>query len=273
MCWLEGHGTSLAALLFTRHATDNCHLCTNLILRIGHFQKMHRLFTSLLLLGFITPAIAGQTWQQQATGTTEGLLRAELQNIAAQLQLNEYEAIVDITQPDERLNFRPCPVTPQVELPPQVSLGRAHIKVSCPQGEQWAILLPVNIDIIAPVVITSRAITRDGAFKSEDLTYQSMPLGTLNQGYFLHIRDLFGQQAKRPLAARTQLTRYHIVPAVLVRRGDAVAITVEKGGLSVRMMGEALSDGRAGEQIRVVNNQSQRTISARVVEAGVVRVD
>lgn len=234
---------------------------------------MHRLFTSLLLLSFLPAADAAQTWQQQATSRTYKILQQELQQIAGQLKLSRYEPVIDITQPDDRLAFQPCPVEPQVELPIQVTLGRLHIKVSCQQGQTWAILLPVNLDLIAPVVITARALPREALFSAADLEYQSMPLGTLSQGYFLNISDLNGQQVKRPLAARTQLTRYHIVPAILVRRGDAVAITVEKGGLSVRMMGEALSDGRAGEQIRVINSQSQRTISARVVEAGIVRVD
>jgi flagellar basal body P-ring formation protein FlgA len=233
---------------------------------------MHRLFAQLLLFTFVCPVFGAETWYAQAMGVTRGILENEIQQIAEQLKLDDYEAVIDITQPDERLNFRPCAQTPLVELPSPLNLGRLHIKVSCPQ-QPWAIMLPVNLDIIAPVVITSRALPRENIFKDSDLDYQSLPLGTLSQGYFLHIKDLHGQQVKRPLAARTQLTRHHVIPAIMVRRGDAVAITVEKGSLSVRMMGEALSDGRAGEQIRVINNQSQRTITARVVEPGIVKVD
>lgn len=233
---------------------------------------MHRLFAQLLLFTFASPVFGADTWHAQATGTARGVLATEIQHIAEQLGLDEYEPVIDITQPDERLNFRLCKQPPLIELPSPLNLGRMHIKVSCPQ-QPWAIMLPVNLDIIAPVVITARALPRETIFKNADLDYQTMPLGTLSQGYFLHIKDLQGQQVKRSLAARTQLTRHHVMPAIVVRKGDAVTITVEKGSLSVRMMGEALSDGRAGEQIRVINNQSQRTITARVVEAGIVKVD
>jgi len=81
-----------------------------------------------------------------------------------------------------------------------------------------------------------------------------------------------GKQSKKALAGNTVINSHHILPPLLVRKGDHVMIEARKGAMSVKMPGEALNDGREGRQIRVKNSRSQRIIKARVVAAGIVRV-
>ncbi len=59
---------------------------------------------------------------------------------------------------------------------------------------------------------------------------------------------------------------------ILIKRGDAVTITAEGDGLSVKMPGVAMSDGRRGEQIRIKNNNSAKIVDAQVTEPGEVAV-
>ena len=63
-----------------------------------------------------------------------------------------------------------------------------------------------------------------------------------------------------------------IVPAPLVRSGEAVTITVRAGGLQVQTRGVAAQAGRLGDVIRVVNADSGRRVSARVVGPAAVEV-
>ncbi|MNN93268.1 flagellar basal body P-ring biosynthesis protein FlgA [compost metagenome] len=51
-----------------------------------------------------------------------------------------------------------------------------------------------------------------------------------------------------------------------------MVITARSGTLSVRMPGEALSNGSLSEQIRVKNLNSQRVIKAQVMAPGQVEV-
>ena len=57
-----------------------------------------------------------------------------------------------------------------------------------------------------------------------------------------------------------------------MRKGDHVIISARSGTLSVKMPGEALSDGGLSEQIRVKNLNSNRIIKARVTAPGQVEV-
>jgi flagella basal body P-ring formation protein FlgA len=59
---------------------------------------------------------------------------------------------------------------------------------------------------------------------------------------------------------------------VVIKRGDQTVITAGSGGLRVRMTGKALEDGVLGEQIRVQNLSSKRTIQGEVQPDGSVLI-
>jgi flagella basal body P-ring formation protein FlgA len=53
-------------------------------------------------------------------------------------------------------------------------------------------------------------------------------------------------------------------PAPLVKRGDAVLISVRSGALLITAPGRALSDGSMGDRVRVTNDATRRTLQAVV---------
>ena len=60
--------------------------------------------------------------------------------------------------------------------------------------------------------------------------------------------------------------------ATLVRRGDLVVMTVgAPGTFQISVKAEALQDGKMGEQIRLRNTESGRTLSAIVTGKGQAR--
>ncbi len=61
-----------------------------------------------------------------------------------------------------------------------------------------------------------------------------------------------------------------MLPADLINKGESIIIEAKKGALVVRTQGLALENGYQGQQIRVLNERSQKEIRARVVRRGVV---
>ena len=86
------------------------------------------------------------------------------------------------------------------------------------------------------------------------------------------ITQAIGKKLTRPLQPDQVLAPIHVEQAEVVRRGDQVIISARSGGISVRMPGEALSDGGMGKQINVRNLGSQRVVKARVTGPGQVEV-
>lgn len=62
----------------------------------------------------------------------------------------------------------------------------------------------------------------------------------------------------------------HLEAPVILKRNQNVIIRIERPGFLITAMGIAMQDGRAGDYIKVRNNDSQRIILARIKEDGTV---
>ncbi|MNR27219.1 flagellar basal body P-ring biosynthesis protein FlgA [compost metagenome] len=97
-------------------------------------------------------------------------------------------------------------------------------------------------------------------------------ISVITQGYLTSLDQAIGQRLTRPMVADQVITLVHLEQAEVIRKGDQVVITARSGTLSVKMPGEALSNGGMSEQIRVKNLNSQRVIKAQVTAPGQVEV-
>ncbi len=78
--------------------------------------------------------------------------------------------------------------------------------------------------------------------------------------------------AKRTIAAATIITPGMVQAPKLIKRGERVTVVAETGGLKIRTVGKALSDGKSGDVIRVQSERSRRVVDGIVVSQGVVKV-
>jgi len=83
----------------------------------------------------------------------------------------------------------------------------------------------------------------------------------------------YGLFAKRALRADTVIHSHMVGPAkspVIVKRNQSVVIRIESPAFLITAVGVALLDGKAGENIKVRNVDSQRIIVARINDDGTV---
>ena len=132
--------------------------------------------------------------------------------------------------------------------------------------------MPASVSLYREVVVASRPVKRNMLIQGSDLTMAERDLGTLGQGYFIDHQQVIGNLARRSLQANQVITPNQISAPPMVRRGEQVVIIATSGSISVRMPGEALSDGALGQQIRVRNTRSQKIVHARVIAPGQVEV-
>jgi flagella basal body P-ring formation protein FlgA len=175
---------------------------------------------------------------------------------------------------DSRLALHRC--SQPIELTMQSASTRASrtlVKTRCNGDKPWAIFVPLNIETWQTVVTTTRPLKRDEEIMPDDVALREMQLNQSADHYLTSINHAIGKLASRNIKNNTALSNRQLRIPKLVKRGDEVVIVTNSGAISVRMMGEALADGKKGEQIAVRNLRSTRIIKARVVERGKVRVD
>jgi flagella basal body P-ring formation protein FlgA len=118
--------------------------------------------------------------------------------------------------------------------------------------------------------VLSRAVDKGQLLSEADFTLA--PLGAGAARGAVAVAEASGMEAARRLQAGAPVRATDIIRPQLVRRGEPVTITVVDGGLRITAQGRALSNGAAGDLVRVVNLSSSRTLDGIVEKAGVVRI-
>jgi len=244
------------------------------IIRRAMAKSLRRLavLPALLALGYSTLTTASVTLPDQLIGETQRFLE---QAVADYLQRSAIQARheVQINRLDPRLRLPLCdqPLTTTLETPAE-PVGRVTVRVRCDGTSPWTVFVPGQVHLYREEVTVVRPIKREGVLGEGDLTLAERDVGLLNQGYMIDLEQALGRKTTRPLQPDQVLSPTFIRQAEVIRRGDQVVISARSGGISVRMPGEALSDGAVGKQISVRNQRSQRVVRARVVGPGQVEV-
>ncbi len=191
-----------------------------------------------------------------------------------QAQQHHAEAIVTsaILPLDPRLRLKPC-TQPTFQMPSGNLRGRVSLKVSCQDGQtNWSIFLPAQISLSADVAITRQPMARGAVLHADDISLQHRDVTQQRNGW-LQPEQVTGMALKRPLPAGSLLNDSVLESPVLIRRGDAVVVRSNRGGITIEAAGVALAAGAAGEPIRIRNDRSERVVRGWVASAGVVATD
>lgn len=158
-------------------------------------------------------------------------------------------------------------------LPPGVKLsGRTTIGVRCGGHKPWKIYVTANISIFDDVVIADEYILRGSQVSASQIRTEKRNVSTLNRGYFSRPADVIGKIARIPISKEQVVTLHSLAAPKLVQRGKNVTILAKSANVTVKMNGNALSDGHLGERIKVRNLRSRRIVEAEVIDDNLVQV-
>ena len=149
--------------------------------------------------------------------------------------------------------------------------GRNGIQLSC-SSPYWRQHIAIQFRVIQPVVVLSHASRGGQPLQSSQVRISRMDIGQLSKGFYRTPSEVIGLLSKRALPPGTVLSPDMLELPILVKRGQAVAIRLQRPGIEVEMDGTAMGSGHQGERIRVRNNQSGKIISAVIIARGLVQV-
>lgn len=81
-----------------------------------------------------------------------------------------------------------------------------------------------------------------------------------------------GLVARRTVSPATIITSMDVIQPPCIRSGDAVAISVRGGAVTIRVSAEARQDGRIGDTIRVRSAVSREDMRARITGPGTAEI-
>ena len=172
---------------------------------------------------------------------------------------------------DTRLKSRKCasPLLFSSNATPPFN-RQVTVRVKCESSAPWTQFVHVRIEELFPVIVTTQSINKGELITAESITTEFKPKHFVRASN-LHTKSLLiGSRSKRILRAGVALGLQHIC---MVCKGDNVTIYAKTRSLTIKTTGVALQDGNVGEQIRVKNQKSGKTISARVKDIESVEVN
>ena len=124
----------------------------------------------------------------------------------------------------------------------------------------------------ATVAVPTRWMKPKEVVSAEDVAIITVDMPSLTHDFILNQKEVIGKQVLRPLSPRKPIRKIMLDDPPVVHKGDRVMIEVRKGGLLVQAVGLAKADGKSGDTIPVLNNNSGRELMGIILSAGLVEV-
>ena len=128
------------------------------------------------------------------------------------------------------------------------------------------------VDRYAHVVCAARPLSRNTILSSEDLCIERINLAKAADRLIFDIAEAVGKRVRSSLTAGKYIQQHKLMVVPLVEKGARVKLMVSAGPVSISTLGVAKADGGAGDQIRVENLSSQKTVVGKVLDASTVEV-
>jgi flagella basal body P-ring formation protein FlgA len=127
--------------------------------------------------------------------------------------------------------------------------------------------------VTVPAMVPLRRLAPGEVLTEGDLSLSDIPLATLPASALRLRGELVGKEVLRALVPGRPVAATSVREPRAVRRGDQVLITYSGRGIDLTAPGRALQDGILGDQVRVVNLASNRTITVAVAGSGRVSAE
>lgn len=187
---------------------------------------------------------------------------------------SDFDITVDIARLDSRLRLRACAQPLETFSPPGGrNTGNTTVGVSCAAPAAWSLYVPVSISVTGDVLVATKSLARGTVLAESDLRIERRDISRLTSGYFDTTDAALNMVLRRAVGAGSVLLPNMMEAPRMVQRGQTVVLLARSENFSIRMAGEALSDGAYGDLVRVRNNSSRRVVEGRVIAGGVVSVN
>lgn len=154
-----------------------------------------------------------------------------------------------------------------------VGAGAFRGKISVDGEVQKTLVLRAVVESYGDVVVAAGDVSRGRPLGPNDIKLEKHALSRLPRGAIMDPKEIDGLIARRSLFTGQVLTTQHVEAPRIVQRNQVVAVEMATGGLRVQSRARAMSDGRAGDLIRLANLHSKEQFQGIVRKDGVVVVE
>lgn len=214
---------------------------------------------------FITFSILQLVWLTSAKA--EAISHEQIKAFAKQYVENNLPShaqgkrIVTPADIDPRITIKPCSEPLQANIPENYRTRNVNVKIFCSGSNPWYIYLPVKVSTEIPVLVAKTKIAKGTVLDQDNVAVIWKLLHQTRGEVIDDASSVYGAKSKRSLIQGAVITKKMFC---VVCKGDTVTIMAKSDSLMIKTQGIAQTSGVVGQQIRVKNKRSGRSITARV---------
>lgn len=222
----------------------------------------------LFMLALVTGQLSAGESQSH-----DSIMHAARQHILDQTSNYPSPPEITVGRLDNRLRLTKCDL-PLETFSPQGKqrMGKITVGVRCEGATPWSLFVPINVKVMAEVVVAKNSLPRGAIIGVNDITLKQRDLSRLHRGFLEQPELVVGKILRQRLQKNQVITPSQLDTPDAIKRNSRVTITASNKLLQIRMTGKALQSGGMGELIRVRNESSNRELDARVIAPGIVEV-
>lgn len=180
---------------------------------------------------------------------------------------------IDVRSIDPRLRLPKCDkALTHEQMQSRNPGGNMTVKTQCEGSQPWAIYTSAKVQIMGPVIVAGYPLARGSVITENDIRVENRDTSGIDGGFVLKPEQAIGMEVKSSVRQGEPLRLSQLVEPLAVNKGDKVVIEAGRNGMSVTAPGKAMANGRTGDQIKVMNTNSERIIHAIVTGPGRVNV-
>ena len=155
----------------------------------------------------------------------------------------------------------------ETESPPKNAIGAwpSGVITASRYIEPRHTLQSSDIEQSKHVVISATNIVRGQVITGDMVERTLRPQNQIGAQTLSNLDEAIGLEATRTIRAGTTITLADLMAADLVRKGENVTLTVERGALTITVDTIAMEDGKMGEQVELTNAESGKVIRGIVI--------
>ncbi len=129
-----------------------------------------------------------------------------------------------------------------------------------------------TVIIRVPVIVPSRKIEPGELIEAADLGVVMLPKSRVSKFSVTEEEKIVGMEAKRVLAPGRAIAQQSLTPPIVIRRGQKVSISFQRGKMSLTAPGQAKADASLGQEIKVINLITKANVVGYAKHNGIVEV-
>lgn len=179
-------------------------------------------------------------------------------------------AIVELMVPEQQITLPPGHIDFEWQTNPRydyLGLGAFRVDILVDGERQRSVMCRANIEAYAELPVAVDQITRGQVLGPNHIRMERHPMSSMPPGAYRDAADVHGLVARTTILPGQVITQRRVEARTLVRRRQLVTVESRVGSLAVTTEARALSDGKAGDVIELMNTESQQVFT------GIVRSD